>query len=169
MTTLIVTATGIGQRKNGRISNALLDEHLRISGTQGVEAIHTTWRDNASSLADYIADKIQPTRIILAGHSKGGDFVNDVAWAMEQRGFYVDAMVLLDAWNRMGLIVVPSTVRELYSFRQSQNRPRGVEIELSEPDLTKWVVNEMNVPCGHLGVDEYAISTGLLRRLVGGE
>lgn len=168
MTTIIVTATGIGQRKNGRISNALLDEHLRISGTQGVEAIHTTWRDNASSLADYIADKIQPTRIVLAGHSKGGDFVNDVAVALAEFPAAVDALVLCDAWSGAGEIVVPSNVRRLWSYRQSKNKPRGVELRVLSPP-TEWVVNEMNVPCGHLGVDEHVIKTGLLARLVGGE
>jgi hypothetical protein len=133
----------------------------------GVEPIHCKWTDDAMTVADRIAHEFEATKVFLTGHSKGGAFVNHVAWNLGEFGYIVDGMVLADAWNRVGMIEVPPNVARLWSYRQShKGGPKGSEIRLADASKTIWEVDERDLPVRHLAVDEYACEKGVIWDLV---
>lgn len=160
-----VTSTGVGQRRNGRISNALLKLHARLAKLPGVEALHCKHTDNAIQVASRIAHEIHATHVFLTGHSAGGGHAVDIAHELEAFGVAVDGMVLADPFHKGG-VVVPANVRQLWVYRKEHDGPiGGWRIELADAKSTQWWTNEV-VRGPHWAVDEYAVEQGVLWRLV---
>jgi pimeloyl-ACP methyl ester carboxylesterase len=104
-----------------------------------------SWRDSVDDLAQRIANWRNgcDPHITIVGYSYGGWSANKLARALQGFDMQVDAMILCDPVGRwLGSwpsicsmlnvlpVVVPANVRNLWSFRQTRQRPYGARIAL---------------------------------------
>jgi len=169
MSVVAVTATGVFQRRKGKLTNSLLDLHNRLATLPGVEAIHCKHTDNAQTVANRIAHEIDATNVFVTGHSAGGGFCCDLSADLDEFGVSVDGMVLADPFH-LGGVFVPSNVLRLWTYRKKHKHViDGWDIQLASEDIaegTAWVIDDRDVSEKHWKIDEYAVQQGVLWRLV---
>ena len=149
-----------------------LQEALRIKCTC-VETIVLlkSWRDFPASLAQRIAnrcpDDYDPT-IVSIGYSWGGYSAVLFARELQKRGLTIDHLLLCDAVWRSSFMIgyplsltdlftikIPSNVKNLYTWRQTANTPRGSNIKLEDEGFTNWVSDEVLPHIEHQHIDDY--------------
>lgn len=122
------------------------------------------WRDDPEDVARFLW-QLAPARIYAYAYSWGaGVFFVQLAEALHELGLDIDVAVLCDpvwrsrllpAWLPLnpfsllgvGKIKVPPNVRAVHRLYQRENRPRGDELRIVDPDRTAFLTDmELRVP-----------------------
>jgi pimeloyl-ACP methyl ester carboxylesterase len=126
-----------------------------------------TWRTNARDIAEAIDyQSAVKAWIVLIGYSWGGQTAVNIASELQARGRSVALLFLLDAvhrsrnplryyrsyYNYGASIKVPECVKQVYSYRQTANYPRGNRIVVG-PD-TKHTEHFVSRLIRHEHLDE---------------
>src|SRR5262247_1153313 len=90
-------------------------EELRAKGIKAEAVGHLAWRSTASKVARE-RDAGKTVRLVLVGHSQGGNNVIDIARELEGRKIPVDLLITLAPWLQDP---VPSNVVRAVNYYQS--------------------------------------------------
>lgn len=173
----IVCVTGFGQSEDRLTGVEMLQDVLRRQcSCEDTVCVLKSWRDNPSSLAQRIANRCPDAfdpEIVTIGYSWGGYSTVILARELQKRGLTVNHMLLCDAVWRAKFITgyplsltdlftihIPDNVKNLYTWRQSANTPRGSKIKLerqfeeSTGEGTLWGVQEEYPHITHQHLDD---------------
>jgi pimeloyl-ACP methyl ester carboxylesterase len=121
-----------------------------------------TWRDSVRDRAKRIQRwrNGKPPRIVVVGYSYGGWSANNLCRELQKFDLEVEALLLCDPVGRifghlpsvfsmLNIIplTVPANVRNLWTWRQVYDRPRGAAIRLAK-DFSAMEANEDKVNAG---------------------
>ncbi len=139
MSTFVLLESGAFQAEHVLNGIAVLQERLwQVLPKENV--LRRRWTAPALGLADQLRKRYEPgDRILLAGHSKGGASVNDVAWGLSHFGVPVHAEFLCDAFgDKLGRcpVVVPANVANVWVYVSEKNVIEGSRVKLTDPDKT---------------------------------
>lgn len=152
--TAVASCSGILQPPHYSNGAALIV--VKAGEIPGVDVYLHRWTDNTLQAAITLCHEHEYDRIILFGHSRGGQWAVDVADHCNSFGVTVAKIVLADGWNgrqKKASILIPPNVLEVESWTQDTNRPRGSKILLSHQQ-TKWIPHKAPAGTKHAQVDE---------------
>jgi len=153
--TWLVVIGGFTQRENALngIVRLWRNLHANLESAESVVSLRT-WNSRWADLAEHIfliqQDQGRKLKIAIFGYSWGGHGACRLAAELNKRGLPVDAMVLSDpvyrspwmsfrwlaltSWKK---IVVPSNVRIVRWFFQTQNIPQSQGLIAADPQRTQ--------------------------------
>lgn len=91
-------------------------ERLRGQGMPAEAIGHLAWRAAAQRLVDERAQGKPPRKVVLVGHSQGGNNTVDIARELKAAGIQVDLIVTLAPWKQDP---VPSNVLKAINYYQA--------------------------------------------------
>ena len=168
----VVCWTGFGQGEHRMTGVEMLQDDLHVQcSCPHTRVILKSWHDSPSSIAARIKNRcgedLDPA-IVIIGYSWGGYSAVLMARELRRRGLTVDNLLLADAvWRSRFFIgyplslldkfaiMIPSNVKQVHTWRQTSNTPRGAKIIIEDPSKTDWVTNEVLPHIDHQYVDDH--------------
>lgn len=117
-----------------RISNGLADVRRAIEPLNPAELISTGWLCDINAIAKRIL-AVKPTKVVVAGHSKGGNTGNNLCGLLGFLGQRTHSLFLCDAFGGhvgRATIIVPKCVDFVWVWRGTRSAIKGSRVEREE-------------------------------------